>query len=442
MTHTSTTNTTDTSESHARALDAADPLAHTRELFHLPPNPHDQSESSVYLCGNSLGCQPKAVKERAGEFLEDWARFGVEGHFDARDPWYSYHESLREPYGKLLGAKQEQLVAMNSLTANLHLLMVSFYRPTKERFKILIDGPCFPSDVYAVKSQIRAHGLDPDAGLVWVKPREDEHTIRAEDIEGAIAEHKDSLALVLLAGVNYYCGQFYDVPRVIKAAHNAGAIAGVDLAHAAGNVPIKLDDWGPDFAAWCSYKYLNSGPGAIAGAYVNERHLGGAGGSAYERFKQMPRYEGWWGNDPATRFKMAPEFEPVSRADAWSLSNPPVLGLLPVKVSLDIFMEVGPEKLREKSQRLTGYLEAMIESVNDGSITIITPKSPDERGAQLSLLAGKDARVLHTALGEAGVICDFREPNVIRIAPTPLYNTFHDCWRFTQILGRTLGSSI
>jgi len=223
---------------------------------------------------------------------------------------------------------------------------------------------------------------------------------------------------------------------IVNAAHANGAIAGIDLAHAAGNVPVSLHDWNADFAVWCTYKYLNAGPGAVAGAFVHERHL------QRSDFAQMPRFEGWWGNDPATRFKMAPEFEPVSRADAWSLSNPPVLGLLPVKVSLDIFMEVGPEKLREKSQRLTGYLEAMIESVNDGSITIITPKSPDERGAQLSLLAGKDARVLHTALGEAGVICDFREPNVIRIAPTPLYNTFHDCWRFTQILGRTLGSSI
>ncbi len=421
--------TPDTSESHARALDAADLLSRFRDCFHIPPNPHAPGEESVYLCGNSLGCMPRDVKPAIEEMLEDWARLGVEGHFEARDPWYSFHESLREDYANLLGAKHEEVVAMNSLTANLHLLMTTFYRPTRERFRILIDGPCFPSDVYAVKSQIRERGLDPDDALVWVQPRDGEGHLREQDIVGAIEEQGDSLALVLLAGVNFYSGQFYDVPSIVKAAHGIGAIAGIDLAHAVGNVPVSLHEWGADFAVWCTYKYLNSGPGAIAGAFVHERHL------KLADFKQMPRFEGWWGNDPAERFKMTPEFEPVRRADAWSLSNPPVLGLAPVKVSLGLFKEAGFGALRERSIKLTAYLESMIESVNDGSITIITPREPNRRGAQLSLLTGRHGRELHTALSKAGVICDFREPNVIRIAPAPLYNNHHDCWRFAQLLG-------
>ena len=422
----------DTSEAHARSLDAADPLSRFRERFCIPPNPNMPNESSVYMCGNSLGCMPKAVPDAIGEMCEDWARLGVEGHFEARDPWYPYHESLREDYASLLGAKHDEVVAMNSLTANLHLLMTSFYRPTKERFKILIDGPCFPSDVYAVKSQIRSRGFDPESALIWVKPREGEGHLREEDIVGAIDEHGDSIALVLLAGVNFYSGQYYDVPRIVKAAHASGAVAGIDLAHAVGNVPVSLHEWDADFAVWCTYKYLNSGPGAVAGAFVHERHLNRAG------FKEMPRYEGWWGNDPAGRFMMTPEFEPVRRADAWSLSNPPVLGLLPVKVSLAIYKEAGFANLRERSIKLTAYLESMIESVNDGSITIITPREPERRGAQLSLLTGTHGRELHTKITEAGVICDFREPNVIRIAPTPLYNSFHDCWRFAQLLGSAI----
>ncbi|MEQ9616984.1 MAG: kynureninase [Phycisphaerales bacterium] len=422
----------DTSEQHARSLDAADPLASFRERFHIPPNPSDPAEPSVYMCGNSLGCMPRGVTDKVGEFLEDWARYGVEGHFDARDPWYPCHESLREPYASLLGAKPEEVVAMNSLTVNLHLLMTTFYRPEGKRNRILIDGPCFPSDVYAVKSQIRSRGFDPEEALIWASPREGEGHLREEDIVGLIEEQGDSIALVLLAGVNYYSGQFYDVKRIVDATHAAGAVAGVDLAHAAGNVPVKLHDWGADFAVWCTYKYLNSGAGAIAGAFVHERHLQRAD------FAGMPRCEGWWGNDPGERFKMTPEFEPVRRADAWSLSNPPILSLLPVKVSLDLFMEAGYANLRAKSEKLTGYLESMIESVNDGSITIITPREPSRRGCQLSLLTGEHGRELHTALSEAGVMCDFREPNVIRIAPTPLYNTFHDCWRFAEILGKAI----
>lgn len=431
------TGTIDTSEAHAKQLDANDPLAKFRERFHIPRHPVNMDEASVYLCGNSLGAMPRDVALEAEAMLEDWARLGVEGHFFARDPWYPYHEQFREPYAQLLGTKPEEVVAMNTLTANLHFMMVSFYRPTTTRYKILVDGPCFPSDVYSVKSQIRERaqtvGFDPDDALVWVEPRAGEHSVREEDIEGAIAEHGDSLALVLLAGVNYYSGKFYDCGRIVEAAHNAGAIAGLDLAHAAGNAPVTLHEWGADFAVWCTYKYMNSGPGAVAGAFVHERHL------HRDDFKQMPRYEGWWGNDPDERFRMTPEFEPVRHADAWSLSNPPILSLLPVKVSLGIFMEAGYANLREKSVKLTGYLHAMIDSESDGSIEVITPDDPDRRGCQLSLKTGEHGKELHDKLRREGVVCDFREPNVIRVAPTPLYNTYHDCWRFAEILGRAIG---
>jgi len=427
----------DTSESHAKKLDADDPLASFRERFHIPRHPVSMDGPSIYLCGNSLGCMPRGVAGEAEMMLEDWARLGVEGHFFARDPWYAYHEQFREPYATLLGAKPEEVVAMNTLTVNLHLLMASFYRPTKGRYKVLIDGPCFPSDVYAVRSQIRerAHavGVDPDGALVWVDPREGEHCVREEDIEGAIAEHGDSLALVLLAGVNYYSGKFYDCARIVRAAHEAGAIAGLDLAHAAGNAPVDLHQWNADFAVWCTYKYLNSGPGAVGGAFVHRRHLD------RDDYKVMPRLEGWWGNDPDERFRMSPEFEPVRRADAWSLSNPPILSLLPVKVSLGIFMEAGYGNLREKSVKLTSYLEKMIGSTTRGSVRVITPGDPDRRGCQLSLLMPSKARETHDTLRREGVICDLREPDVIRVAPTPLYNTFHDCWRFAEILGRATG---
>lgn len=422
-------------ESRARALDAADPLRGFRAEFHIPPSPaHADGRESVYLCGNSLGLMPRATREAVNEDLEAWARLGVEGHFHARHAWYPYHEFLREAAAALVGARPREVVIMNSLTANLHLLMHSFYRPTRERFRILIDWPCFPSDVYAVKSQIRSHGFDPDVGLVRLRPREGERTIRAEDAEALLAREGESIALVLLAGVNFVTGQFMEIARLTRAAHAAGCVAGWDLAHAAGNVELNLHEWGPDFAAWCSYKYLNGGPGAVAGAFIHERHF------ARPDYETMPRLEGWWGNDPATRFRMGPAFTPVRSADAWQLSNPPILAMTPVRVSLDLFRRAGMANLRAKSAKLTGFLESIVEAVAREpaaarhAIEIITPRAPEARGCQLSIMARHGARELHAKLGAQGVLCDFREPNVIRAAPVPLYNSFHDCWRFGEAL--------
>ncbi len=414
-------------ESHALALDRADPLRGFRDRFHIPPAA--DGSSSTYLCGNSLGLQPKALKAEMERELDDWARLGVEGHFKSRGGWYAYHELVREPLARLVGALPHEVVAMNSLTVNLHLLMVSFYRPSGKRRRILIDGPCFPSDVYAVKSQLRIHGVPENEGLLWLTPREGEHTIRTEDAVALIEREGDSIALVLLAGVNFVTGQFQDIAPITEAARRKGCMVGWDLAHAAGNVPLRMHDWNADFAVWCSYKYLNSGPGAVAGAFVHERHTSRA--SAESR-RALPRCEGWWGNDPAQRFRMGTEFEPVASADAWQLSNPPILALLPVKVSLSIFDEAGIEQLREKSRKLTSFMEQLIRVIPGAHI--ITPKDPESRGAQLSILCDGDGRATHRRLTESGVICDFREPNVIRLAPTPLYNSFGDCWRAANSL--------
>ncbi len=437
---------------HARELDAGDDLRAYRDRFHIPPHPANPNEPSIYLCGNSLGLQPRALRDAMNMELDDWARLGVEGHFKERDGWYDYHRLLTPMAARLIGAREHEVAMMNSLTANVHLLMVSFYRPTPDRYKILIDGPCFPSDVYAVKSQIRFHGYDPDEALVWARPRDGEHFIREEDIETQLGELGHQVALVHFAGVNFFSGQHYDIPRITKAAHKAGAIAGWDLAHAAGNVPLAMHESGADYACWCTYKYLNSGPGAVAGLFVHERHLGREGGSAFEAFKNMPRFEGWWGNDPAGRFAMGEEFIPVTSADAWGLSNPPILALLPVKVSMSIFDEVaggvGMDRLRAKSVKLTAYLEWLINQVTqragaNAGFEIITPTDPARRGCQLSILAkGENPRALHEALAAGGVVCDFREPNVIRVAPVPLYNSFEDCWRFAEVLARASGVAL
>jgi kynureninase len=422
------------SEAAARELDAADPLKGFREKFHIPPSPrHDDGRASIYLCGNSLGLQPKATRPALEQELEDWARLGVEGHFDAKTPWLPYHEHLRDLAAQVVGAQPHEVVVMNSLTVNLHLLLISFYRPTAERYKIVIDGPCFPSDVYAAKSQLRLHGHDED-GLRSVSPREGEHTVREQDLEALLEAEGDSIALVLLGGVNYYTGQLFDLARVAKACHAKGALLGVDLAHAAGNAPLRLHDDGVDFAAWCSYKYLNAGPGAVAGAFVHERHLGRGGPESFDTFRRQPRCEGWWGNDPETRFEMGPDFVPVKSADAWQLSNPPILAMTPVLSSLRIFAEAGMQRLREKSERLTGYLAERIAAIGAPAFEVITPSEPERRGCQLSILVHDRPRELFERLQAAGVICDFRRPNVIRIAPTPLYNTFHDCWVFSEVL--------
>jgi len=414
-------------ESFARDMDAADPIRDYRDRFHIPLA--TDGEPVIYLCGNSLGLQPKSARGYVEQELDDWAKLAVDAHFEGTRPWYPYHELFRDSGARLVGARPGEVVMMNSLTVNLHLMMVSFYRPTPQRFKILIDYPTFPSDIYAVKSQITCHGRDPADALIVVRPREGEHTLQTEDIEATIEREGDSIALVLLAGVNFFTGQLYDIPRLVDAAHARGCNVGLDLAHAAGNVPLQLHDWNVDFACWCNYKYLNSGPGAVAGCFVHERH---------GRNIDLPRYAGWWGNDPDKRFLMhlLPDFVARQGADGWQLSSPPIMALAPVLASMEIFDEVGMPALRDKSQKLTGYLEFLIDRIPDKRYEVITPRDPDARGCQLSILAHDDPKGLFKALQQQHVVGDFREPNVIRVAPVPLYNTFRDVWRFATILAR------
>lgn len=411
----------------AQALDASDPLREYRDCFLIPAG--RDGGSQIYLCGNSLGLQPKAVRDAVLAELDDWARLGVEGHFHGRHPWYPYHEFVREAGARLVGGLPHEVVYMNSLTVNLHLMMVTFYRPTRARYKILIEDAAFPSDTYAVRTQIRHHGLDPSEALVVARPRDGETTLRTEDVEELLEREGPRIALVMMSGVNYFSGQVFDMQRITAAAQRQGCCVGFDLAHAAGNAELRLHDWGVDFAAWCTYKYLNSGPGAVAGCFVHERHA---------RNTALPRFGGWWGNDPATRFRMhlEPEFIPVASADAWQLSNPPILALAPVRISLDLFDRAGMPALREKSRKLTAYLQYLLDRLPSRRYTTITPREPAARGAQVSLLAHDRPRELHQALIAADVVCDFREPNVIRVAPVPLYNTFHDVWRFIQVLAR------
>ncbi|MFG0326771.1 MAG: kynureninase [Phycisphaerales bacterium JB037] len=415
----------------ARAQDAADPLAWFRGRFRIPPascvtdNPRDD-HPAIYFTGNSLGCMPTGVEAALHRHLEDWADLGVEGHLKGRDPWYPFHEQLRGPLAELVGATPTEVVAMNSLTVNLHLMMVSFYRPTTERFRIVIENDAFGSDSYAVQSQARVHGLDPADAIVRLTPRAGEATLRTEDIEDFLRREGSSVALVLLGGVNYYTGQFFDIERITRAGHDAGAMVGWDLAHAAGNVPLRLHDWNADFACWCSYKYLNSGPGSIAACFVHERHAMNT---------DLPRFAGWWGNDPATRFEMSPDFVPVKSADAWALSNPPIFAAAPLLASLRIFHEAGMKRLRAKSERLTAFLEALVRrDAGTTGIEILTPSDPARRGCQLSLRLGDRARAVHAQLARVGVVCDYRAPDVLRVAPVPLYNTFQEVFRFAEFL--------
>jgi len=362
--------------------------------------------------------------------LDNWAKFGVDAHHAAGTPWYSYHEALRNPTARLAGAQPIEVICMNSLTVNLHLMMATFYRPTKSRFKVLMEDPAFPSDTYAIKTQIAHHGLDPKDALILARPRSGEFTIRTEDIIDLIEKHADHLALVMFAGVNFFTGQLFDIAEITAAAHKRGIIVGFDLAHAIGNVPLLLHDWNVDFAVWCSYKYLNAGPGAIAGAFVHERHATNT---------KLPRLAGWFGNDPNTRFRLhlEPEFIPVPSADGWQISNPPIFSMAPLRASLSIFDEVGGmERLRAKSIKLTGYLEFLLMEIGSKKFSVITPGDPNARGCQLSIVAHQHPKELHNELVAAGVKCDFREPNVIRVAPTPLYSTFHEVWSFAQILAQ------
>jgi len=420
-------------EEFAQQLDTEDPLRTFRDRFRLPLG--NKNEPLIYFAGNSLGLMPKSARKTVEEELDDWAELGVDAHLKAKTPWYSYHETLREPAALLVGAQPIEVIWMNSLTVNLHLMMATFYRPTKSRFKILMEEPAFPSDTYAIKTQIMYHGLDPKGALVLTRPGSGEFPVRTETILDLIEKHADELAVVLIGGVNFFTGQLFDIPTITAAAQKHGITVGVDLAHAIGNVPLSLHDWNVDFAVWCSYKYLNAGPGGVAGAFVHERHATNT---------NLPRLAGWFGNDPNTRFRMhlEPEFIPVPSADGWQISNPPILSMAPLRASLAIFEEAGGmDSLRQKSIKLTNYLQFLLESEPDGQskkqYTIITPRQADQRGCQLSILVREHPKELFTKLEAADVKCDFREPNVIRVAPTPLYNTFHEVWRFANILRRS-----
>ncbi len=412
-------------EAFAREMDEKDPLRSFADRFHTPRGPDGQP--AIYFCGNSLGLMPKSARQAVERELEDWERLGVDGHFSGRSPWYRYHEQFRESGARLVGAVPGEVVMMNGLTVNLHLMMATFYRPTRERYKIVMDWPAFPSDLYAARTQLIHHGCEPDDGLVLAKPRSGEHCIHPGDIESILEDHGDVVALVLLSGVNYFTGQLYDISAIAASARREGCAIGVDLAHAVGNVPLALHDWQVDFAVWCSYKYLNAGPGALAGCFVHERHA---------KNVKLSRLGGWWGTDPATRFRMhqEPHFVPVAGADAWQVSNPPILSAAPLRASLDIFDEAGMTALRNKSVLLTGYMLYLIDELGSKGYEVITPRDPSARGCQLSILAHDNPRDLFKRLESAGVKGDFREPNVIRVAPAPLYNSFHEVWRFANIL--------
>ncbi|MAT40396.1 MAG: kynureninase [Ectothiorhodospiraceae bacterium] len=413
-------------EETARAEDARDPLRDVRGQFHIPQ--HSGGSEQIYLCGNSLGLQPKATAAYVNEVLEDWQQYGVEGHFKAKHAWLPYHEYLTGQTARLVGAKPEEVVAMNSLTVNLHLLMVSFYRPTAARHKILIEKKAFPSDRYAVESQLRYHGYDPAEALVLLEP-DDGALISDAAIEDAFERHGEEIALVLIGGVQYYSGQLFDMKRIAELGHSHGCTVGFDLAHAAGNVPLHLHDWDVDFAAWCSYKYLNAGPGSTAGIFVHERHAGRT---------DIPRFAGWWGHDKETRFQMGTEFVPIPTAESWQLSNPPILPLAALRASLDIFDAHGMEALRTKSEKLTGFLLEALDAACSQYCTVFTPREPARRGCQLSIKVHENGKAVFDALIERGVICDWREPDIIRIAPVPLYNTFQDAFNFVRIFHELL----
>ena len=407
----------------ALSLDAKDELRKYRDKFHIPLQKN--GEEHIYMCGNSLGLQPKRTKEFLNQELEDWATFGVEGHFHAKNPWMPYHEFLTESYAKIVGAKPTEVVAMNTLTVNLHLMMVSFYKPTENRHKVIIEGDAFPSDIYAVESQIKYHGLSPATSLIKLRPRDGESAIRTEDIQTIIEREGDEISLIMLGGVNYYTGQVFDFENITKLGHAKGINVGFDLAHAAGNIKLELHKWGVDFAVWCSYKYLNSGPGSVAAAFVHEKH----------HSTNLNRFAGWWGHNKEDRFKMPDSFNPIQSAEGWQLSNPPILSLAAIRASLSIFDEVGMDKLVAKSKELTNYLSYLLHTIDTDRIEIITPK---ERGCQLSIRVKNGNKTLFDAISENGVVADWREPDVIRVAPIPLYNSFQDVFNFYIILKEEL----
>ena len=427
---------------YASNKDATDPLISWRDKFYFTMM---NNKKVIYFTGNSLGLQPKTTQNYIINELEDWATFGVEGHLHARKPWISYHEQFAAPVSKIVGANPNEIVIMNQLTVNLNLLLVSFYRPTKNRYKILCEAKAFPSDQYAIASQVKFHGFNPEDAIIEVAPRDGEHCIHNEDIIEAIEKNKNSIALIMIGGVNYYTGQVFNMKAITEAGQKAGAVVGFDLAHAAGNVKLQLHDWNVDFACWCTYKYLNSGPGSVGGVFIHEKNLNNP---------DIPRFAGWWGHDKATRFKMEKEFMPLETAEAWQMSNAPVLSMAAHRASIDIFEEVGMDALVLKAEKLTGYLEFIIDDINkvilrdkssretdtfkketkDGLLEIITPRDKNQRACQISILAHGRGKELFDKLTSEGVIADWREPNVIRCAPVPLYNSFEDVYRFGVIL--------
>ena len=421
----------DTTLEFAKKLDDQDVLKHFRDRFFIPQH---HGKDTIYFTGNSLGLQPKTVSTYVQQELDDWAKLGVEGHFHAKNPWMSYHEIFPNQLSKIIGCLPEEVVVMNQLTVNLHLMMVSFYRPTRQRYRIICEAKAFPSDQYAFESQVRYHGFDPDDAIVEVKPREGKNYLITGDILAAIEQHKDSTALVMFGAVNYYTGQLFDIAAITDAAQKAGIYAGFDLAHAAGNVELKLHDWKVDFACWCSYKYFNSGPGGVSGVYIHQKHFTN---------RELPRFAGWWGYTKETRFKMEKGFEPIPTAEGWQLSNAPILSMAAHKASLDIFEEAGMTNLVTKSKLLSGYLHYLLHDINKTPkqkvIEIITPANETERGCQVSMLMMKNGKVIFEELVKQGVIADWREPNVIRVAPVPLYNSFQEVWLFGEIIRATIG---
>lgn len=413
------------SEAYAIEMDQKDPLKELRNQFIIPTQ--ENGKPSIYFIGNSLGLQPKKVSEMMQEELTAWGTMGVEAHTKPVNPWYTYHTLVRDSLAKVVGAQPDEVVAMNSLTVNLHLMMVSFYQPTPTRYKILMEAPVFSSDTYAIDSQIKFHDYQPDDAVIVISPRDGENYLRTEDIDAVLEQQGDEIALVLFSGVNYFNGQFVDMQHITQKAHEKGILVGFDLAHAVGAVPLYLHNWDVDFAAWCSYKYLNAGPGAIGGAFVHERHLTN---------KNLNRFAGWWGNDPETRFDLhlRPEFVPVASADGWQLSNPSIFSLVPLRASLEIFDMTNMEALRAKSIQLTEYLRDLLSQIKSDKISVITPSNPKDRGGHLSIQVNDHAEDLMNKLIKSGVICDFRKPDVIRVAPIPMYNTFHEVWEFVNIL--------
>lgn len=409
--------------SFAKEQDQQDPLSRFREKFHIPKDAN--GNDIVYLCGNSLGLQPKNTQKYIQQELDDWAKLGVEGHTEAKHPWMPYHEFLTNSMAKIVGAKPSEVVMMITLTTNLHLLMVSFYRPTKTKYKILIESDAFPSDKYAVESQLNFHGFDSKKGLVLWKPRKGEDLCRFEDLEEIMKTQGDEIALILIGTTNYYTGQSFPIKKITEIGHKHNCIVGFDLAHGAGNIQPNLHDNGPDFAVWCSYKYLNSGPGSLGGLFVHERHA---------NKPELKRFTGWWGHNKKTRFNMRQEFDVLPGAEGWQLSNPPILSMAAIRASLDIYEEAGMENIITKQRKITGYLEFLLHNLQNDRISIITPKNPDERGCQLSLAVKNADRSLHDKLTNAGVISDWREPDVIRVAPAPLYNSFEDVFLMVERL--------